>query len=94
VKIPDEGLIPKIVKNEWFYLIARLCMVALMSVGLPIATWMINRVITKADEISSAVTAQNVELKILSQSVEFRLRADADMIRDHEARLRFVERGK
>lgn len=88
--IPDENKIPRAVKNEWFYLIARVCMI----LSVPIGGFFMQRALAKADEISSQLSAQNVDLRLLTTRVEFQMKNDADKLSDHEIRLRQIERTK
>lgn len=86
--IPDENKIPRAIKNEWFYMIARVCMI----VSLPVGSFLAHRIISKADEISLQVAEQSIELRILKTRIEYQLRADSDKLQDHELRLRSVEK--
>lgn len=87
-----ENRIPHAVRNEWFYLIARGCMIFATVIGLPIAGWLMTRVIAKADEISDKLISQNVELKLLATEVRMSLSFDARNLSDHEGRLRSLEK--
>lgn len=88
----SEDKIPTLVKNEWFYLLARVCMVTATTVGLPIAAFALNRVVVKADEITAAQLQQNIELKLISAEIKMRFDNDGKFITDHELRLRSLER--
>lgn len=78
---PAEHKIPGIIRNEFFYAFARLCMIA----SVPLLGF----VLSKADDIASTVAKQNVALQLLTQEVHFRF-ANVD---DHEQRLRRLEIG-
>ena len=86
---PNEQKIPAAVRNEFFYLFARLCMVFATVVGLPVATWMLNRVIATGDDIRVQLQAQNVSLQLLTSEVKYR----SATTEDHERRLRRLEFG-
>lgn len=83
-----EEKIPVVIRNEFFYAFARVCMIVATLLGLPFATFLMNRVIAKADEISDQVAKQNVTLQIMSSEVKYRF----DSVTDHENRLRALER--
>jgi cell division protein FtsX len=84
-----EQKVPAIIRNEFFYAFARLCMVGATLVGLPVAAWMLNRVVTTADDIRAQVQAQNVALTVLANEVRFRFAT----VEDHEHRIRRLELG-
>jgi len=84
----DERKIPVAVRNEFFYLFARLCMIFVTVIGVPFGTWMLSRVIAKADEISAQVS----ELRNFTGIVSYRLERDSKELSDHEIRIRGLER--
>lgn len=84
---PAEHKIPAIIRNEFFYAAARLCMIGVAVVGMPVATFFLSRVVTTADEIRAQVQQQNIALILLTSEVKFRF-ANVD---DHEQRLRRLE---
>jgi len=84
----SESKIPAVVKNEFFYLFARVCMIIAATVGMPIAGFMLSRVVAKADEISEQVAKQNMSLQLISSEMKFRF----DSVNDHEQRIRSLER--
>lgn len=86
---PAENKIPTIIRNEFFYAFARLCMIAATVIGLPIAGFLLTRVVNTADEIRTQVQAQNVALILLTAEVKFRFAN----VEDHEHRLRKLELG-
>lgn len=75
----SEDKIPRIVRNEFFYAIARLCMIATIP--------LLGFVLQKANDIADTVAKQNVALQLITQEVHFRF-ANVD---DHEQRLRRLE---
>lgn len=75
----SEDKIPRVVKNEFFYLFARLCMI----VSIPLLGF----VLQKANDIADTVAKQNVALQLMTQEVHYRF-AHVD---DHEQRLRRLE---
>ncbi len=86
--------IPRAVKNETFYLIARLCMIVATAIGLPVAGFMMSRVIAKADDIDKSVIQQNINVQLLKQTVETYVKNTDRILLDHETRLRGLERSK
>lgn len=76
-----EEKIPRVVRNEFFYLFARLCMIA----AIPLMGFLLS----KANDIADTVSKQNVALLLITQKVEFRL----TNLDDHEQRLRRLELG-
>lgn len=90
----DEDAIPRVVKNEWFYLVARVCMIVASTIGLPICGWMISRAVAKADEISMQIATQSIDIRLLQATVQFQFKVDGEKLTDHELRLRGMERGK
>lgn len=76
-----EQKIPRIVKNEFFYLFARLCMIATVP--------LLGFVLSKANDIAETVAKQNVALQLMTQEVHFRF----THLDDHEQRLRRLELG-
>lgn len=89
-----EDYVPKIARNELFYFVARASTLIASGIGLPIAGWMLTRVITQADALNASQIQQNIELKVLSSRIEDRLSSDLRQLSDHELRLRAVERVK
>lgn len=85
-----ESYVPKIVRNEFFYFIARLCMI----LSLPIGGYVATRAIAQADEIKSQLQVQSIQLQILSATVKQQLDSDTKTLSDHELRIRGLERGK
>lgn len=87
-----EDYVPKIARNELFYFVARASTLIATLIGLPVAGWMLSRVITQADALAATVTQQNVEIRVLTATVNSRLDSDTKSITDHELRLRQLER--
>lgn len=69
-------------------MIARVCMI----LSIPVGGFFMQRMIAKADQISDQVAVQNIDLKLLSQRVEFQLRYDTEKIYDHDKRIRELEK--
>jgi hypothetical protein len=92
MQIPNEDAIPRAVKNEWFYLIARFCMIIAAVIGMPVCGFMMSRVIAKADQISDQLQDQIVTTRMLSAEVRFRFDGDSKTLSDHEMRMRALER--
>lgn len=90
----NDDKIPRAVKNEWFYLFARMCGIFLTLIGLPLMGAMLSRAVASADEIRSQLTEQNITLRLLSSEVKIRFDNDGKNITDHEIRLRTLERNK
>lgn len=88
----SEEKIPRAVRNEWFYLIARGCMIILTFIVVPIGGWMLNRAAATADEISKQLVEQKIELRILTTEIKIRIDHDSKDLSDHELRLRALER--
>lgn len=87
-----DDKVPRVVKNEWFYLLARVATLFLTVVGLPAGGWMLSRAVASADEIRAQLTEQNITLRLLSSEVKIRFDNDGKNITDHEIRLRSLER--
>ncbi len=88
----------KWVQSSGLTLFARLLMIFASLVALPIAGWMLQRVVTTADEISAKVGAQGTKIELLDQTVKYGFDAakgDITGIRmqltDHEGRIRVIE---
>lgn len=88
----DLDNVPRIVKNESFYLFARLCMIVATIVGAPAAGYMLTRVIAQADTIASQVQEQSISVKVLTATVNDRLSNNLMTLSDHELRLRALEK--
>lgn len=88
----DLDNVPRIVKNETFYFFARVCMIAASLVGLPVAGYLLTRVIGQADAITLQLSEQNVSVKVLSATVNDRLSNNFQTLSDHELRLRALEK--
>jgi len=83
-----DSFVPSLARNELFYFIARICMIA----GLPIAGFVGTRLISQADALQNAVAEQNISIKVLSATVNGKLDANLTQLTDHELRLRTLER--
>ena len=83
-----DHAVPKIARNEMFYFIARVCMMA----SLPLGGWFGSRIITQADALQAAVIQQNIDIRVLSATVKDKLDAHVNQLTDHELRLRALER--
>lgn len=88
---PDK-LVPKAVRNEIFYFIARFSMIVANLVGLPIAGWLLIRIVTQADNLQATVLEQTVTLRVLNSTVKDKLEANVQQLSDHELRIRALER--
>jgi hypothetical protein len=88
-----EDYVPKIARNEMFYFIARASTLAATLIGLPLAGFMLSRVVSQADALQLSVTQQNVEIRVLSATLKSQLDNDVKQLTDHELRLRALERG-
>lgn len=78
---PAEHKIPALIRNEFFYAFARLCMIAAMP--------LLGFVLSKANDIAETVAKQNVALQLMTQEVHIRF----THLDDHEQRLRRLELG-
>lgn len=87
-----DDKIPKAVKNEWFYLVARMSTLAVTFVGIPVLGFMLNRAVASADEIRTQLTEQNLTLRLLGSEMKLRFDNDGKNLTDHEIRLRSLER--
>jgi hypothetical protein len=83
-----DETVPKIARNELFYFIARVCMIA----SLPVAGFFGARIISQADALQTTVSQQNIDIKVLSATVNSKLDANLSQLTDHELRLRAIER--
>jgi hypothetical protein len=90
----DLDNIPRIVKNETFFLFARVCMIVASTVGLPIAGFMLSRVVAKADDIEALVRNQGIEIRVISETIKLKDENNSKSVTDHELRIRQLERGK
>jgi hypothetical protein len=79
-----DKAVPKIARNEMFYFIARLCMMA----TIPLVAFFGTRIISQADALQTSVSEQNIAIKILS----YKLDGNVSQLSDHELRLRQIER--
>jgi hypothetical protein len=70
-----------------FAVIARLAMIFSSAVALPIAGWMLNRVITVVDRIGNETEQAHRDVLLVKQRLDFL----ADEQRDHEIRIRIIE---
>lgn len=82
---------PRIVRNEWFYFVARACMIGASLIGLPLASWTLNRIVAQADTITSQVATQNLTLQLLKDRVDLKISGIEQILNDHELRLRRAE---
>ncbi len=87
-KVDIDSFVPTLARNELFYFIARVCMIA----GLPIAGFVGARIITQVDTLQSALTEQNIAIKVMSATVNSKLDTNVSQLTDHELRLRTLER--
>jgi hypothetical protein len=79
-------------------LIARGMMIIGAGVGLPVAGWMMTRIVAKADKVIDTVDEIVVEQKVMKNSVEFKFDAiktelgnHRTKVDDHEGRIRIIE---
>jgi hypothetical protein len=79
-----DKAVPKIARNEMFYFIARVCMIA----SLPLISFFGSRIVSQADALQTSVTQQNIDLRILTLKID----GNINQISDHELRLRQIER--
>lgn len=84
-----ENKVPSIIRNEVFYAFARVCMVAASLIGMPVAGFLLSRVVSTADDIREQVQKQNTALLLLSAEVKYRFGS----VEDHESRIRKLELG-
>jgi hypothetical protein len=89
----------KAVDSRLFITAARLIMIFAGSVGLPVAGFLMMKLIGAAGEISTQVNETAIEVKLFKQ--EFRANSDrsrddinraTEWLRDHEGRIRVLER--
>lgn len=91
----------KIVQNSVFTLVARGAMILASTIGLPLAAFMMQRVISSADAIGAKVDQSAMQMQLLQQEVKYGFdaaKSDISGIRlqltDHENRLRPLERAR
>ena len=84
--------VPRIIHNEWFYALARLCMVAATLIGLPVAGALLSRVVGQADAMAHQVQEQGVSIRLLNATVSEKLNSNFSTLTDHELRLRALEK--
>lgn len=87
-----ETAVPQIARNEMFYFIARICMICGTVIGVPMAGFLMTRIINQADALQMSVAQQNVDIRVLSATVKDRLDNNVRQLSDHELRLRSLER--
>ena len=87
----DDG-VPKFFRNELFYFIARASMLFGSLIGLPVAGYMLTRIINASDAIAAQVSEQAVAIKVLTTTTGFRIDNSDKILIDHEARIRLLER--
>lgn len=88
----SDDKIPSVVKNEWFYLVARVSTLFVTFVGIPMLGFMLSRAVASADEIRSQLSEQNITLRLLSSEMKLRFDSSDKNTADHELRLRGLER--
>jgi hypothetical protein len=84
--------VPRIIHNEWFFAVARLCMIGASVIGLPIAAAMLSRVVSQADAMAHQVQEQGVSIRLLNATVGEKLNSNFSTLTDHELRLRALEK--
>lgn len=89
-----EDYVPKIARNELFYFVARASTLMATLIGLPIAGWMLSRAITQADLLSLQVSAQTIELRVLTATLKEQRDQDVRQLTDHELRIRALEHAR
>jgi hypothetical protein len=89
----------KLVESKLLTLAARGLMILGVSVGLPVAGFMMSRILAAADTIAAKVDKTAVQVELLKQRYDLgadATKADLSGIRailtDHEGRLRVIER--
>lgn len=89
----------RLVQNSLFTVLARGAMIFAVAVALPIAGYMMQRVINAADAIGDEVKKSAMQMQLLQQEVKFGFDAAKTEITgirvqlvDHEGRLRSIER--
>lgn len=83
-----DDAVPKIARNEMFYFIARICMMA----SLPLGGWFGTRIVNQADVLQTAVMQQNIDIRVLQTTIKDKLDAHVNQLSDHELRIRQLER--
>lgn len=91
--------VEKFVDSRLFITVARLTMILAGSVGLPLAGWLMMRVVTAADTISTKVDDSAFELRLLKSEVkngfdksQSDINRQTEWLKDHEGRIRVLER--
>jgi hypothetical protein len=89
----------KLVDSRMFITFARVLMIIASTIGLPIAGWMLSRVIERADKIVEKVDSTHTNLQLLDQGMKFsfeRMKSELDRLNttvtDHDGRIRNIER--
>lgn len=89
-----DNLVPKAARGEFFYFLARASMLFATLVALPIAGWMLNRIIAQQDLLAHTVMDQTIALKVMSATVKDKLDANVSSLADHELRIRALEKAR
>lgn len=91
--------IERLVDNKIFTTVARLAMLFASMIALPVAGFMLVRIINSADSISASVNSQATDLKLIKQEITSGFdRTNSELnrmqlqITDHEGRIRALER--
>lgn len=89
----------KLVDSRMFITFARMLMIVASAIGLPVAGFMMSRMIDRADKIVEKVEGTHHNLNLLDQSMRFsfeRMKSDLDRLNmtvtDHDGRIRVIER--
>ena len=89
----------KLANNTTLAALGRIAMLAATLIGLPVAGFMMQRIITTGDAIAAKLDDNVTATRLLQQKVDYGFdaaRKEADTIRiqivDHEGRIRIIER--
>lgn len=82
---------PKAARNELFYFIARASQVFTVAVALPVAGFLLTRVINQQDEIQKSLQQQTIDLRVFSATMKDKLDTTLSRQNDQELRLRTLE---
>lgn len=88
-------MLPGETKNEMMAWGFRAIIAIATLIGLPIAGAMLNRVVSKSDEIVKLVSAHDTKLQLIDQGnndIKDRISGVRETLQDHEIRLRTLER--
>lgn len=87
----SDDYVPRAARSEIFYFIARGSTIFLTFVAIPVAGFMLSRIITQQDDVKHSMQEQKIEISVLSAIVKDKLDTLLSRQNDQELRLRSLE---